>query len=196
MSTPKKPRADSTLKTLSEERQATIAAHLAEHTLVETCKWLADDGLKTSLRALSEFLCWWRLRSQLQRNGQTVETLLAEFKAAKPDSTPEQVQQVGQAFFSALALAEQDPKAWFLTQQLEFKRQAAELDAAKLALARDAEARAREEFTLARDKFQFDATKAALAKLDSLKAIKAKSNLSEDQKLEQARLELFGSAPK
>jgi glycine/D-amino acid oxidase-like deaminating enzyme len=49
---------------------------------------------------------------------------------------------------------------------------------------------------LDRDKFQFDATKAALAKLDSLKAIKGNSKLSEEQKLEQARLELFGVAPK
>lgn len=51
------------------------------------------------------------------------------------------------------------------------------------------------ELTLDRDKFQFDATKAALAKLPELKAIAANKNLSEDEKLEQARLALFGSAP-
>jgi len=49
--------------------------------------------------------------------------------------------------------------------------------------------------SLDRDKFQFDAAKACLAKLPELKAISTNKELSEDQKLEQARLALFGSAP-
>jgi hypothetical protein len=49
--------------------------------------------------------------------------------------------------------------------------------------------------TLERDKFEFDATRAALAKLPELKAIAANKSLSEDERLEQARLALFGSAP-
>lgn len=49
---------------------------------------------------------------------------------------------------------------------------------------------------LDRDKFEFDATKLALAKLDTLKTIKANSKLTEEEKLKQARLELFGIAPK
>ena len=52
-----------------------------------------------------------------------------------------------------------------------------------------------ESISLDRDKFQFDAAKACLAKLPELKAISANKELSEDQKLEQARLALFGSAP-
>jgi hypothetical protein len=54
----------------------------------------------------------------------------------------------------------------------------------------------RQELTLARDKFEFDAAKACLAKLPQLKTISTNKELSEDQKLEQARLALFGSAPK
>lgn len=53
----------------------------------------------------------------------------------------------------------------------------------------------REEVKLAVDKHQFDATRAAMAKLPELKAIATNKDLSEDQKLEQARLALFGSAP-
>ncbi len=66
----------------------------------------------------------------------------------------------------------------------------------KLGLATSREHRGVKEQNLAEAKFQFDATKAALAKLDSLKAIRNNSKLSEDEKLEQARLELFGTAPK
>jgi len=53
-----------------------------------------------------------------------------------------------------------------------------------------------QQVTLDKNKFEFDATRAALAKLPELKAISANKELSEDQKLEQARLALFGSAPK
>ena len=66
----------------------------------------------------------------------------------------------------------------------------------KLGLATVREDRGLMEANTAREKFEFDATRAALKKLDSLKAIKTNSKLSEDEKLEQARLELFGVAPK
>lgn len=48
---------------------------------------------------------------------------------------------------------------------------------------------------LDRNKFEFDAAKACLAKLPELKAIATNKQLSEDERLEQARLALFGSAP-
>lgn len=66
----------------------------------------------------------------------------------------------------------------------------------KLGLKTSAEISKARSTTLDRDKFQFDATREAMAKLDSLKAIKTNSKLTEAQKLEQARLELFGVAPK
>jgi hypothetical protein len=51
------------------------------------------------------------------------------------------------------------------------------------------------EVNLAVDKFQFDATKLALAKLPELKAIASDRSINEDEKLTQARLALFGFAP-
>lgn len=51
------------------------------------------------------------------------------------------------------------------------------------------------ELLLGRQKFEFDAAKAALAKLPELNAIKRDSSLNEDAKLEQARLKLFGETP-
>lgn len=51
------------------------------------------------------------------------------------------------------------------------------------------------ELTLAENKFQFDAAKAALAVLPELNAIKRDTSLTEDAKLEQARLKLFGTLP-
>ena len=36
---------------------------------------------------------------------------------------PRQIQAIGQAFFTLLALEQQDPKAWFLLQQLQLRKQ-------------------------------------------------------------------------
>lgn len=131
MSTDKKPRADSTLKTLPSDRQAAIAEYARTHTLTETRAWLKEDGLTTSEAALSEFLSSWRLQQQLKRNGSTVETLLANLQQTRPDWTPEQIQQVGQSFFTALALEQQDPKQWFLIQQTAIKKDQLHLDRQK-----------------------------------------------------------------
>ncbi len=170
-----KPRADSKLKTLPAERQAAIAEHARDHTLAETVKWLGDDGLKTSSAALSEFLSWYSLRAQLARNESTVDTLLAGLAKDHPDWDPEKIQTVGQSFFTALALQQQDPKQWFLIQQTQMKR---------------------EQLALDKNKFEFDAAAACLKKLPELKAIATNKTLSEDEQIEQARLALFGSAPK
>lgn len=119
MSTNKKPRGDSTLKTLSEERQAAIAQHLAGNTLAETRKWLADDGIKTSDRALSEFFSWWQLRSQLQRNESTVLNLLENLKQAEPGISAERLDLAGQMFFTALSIEQKDSLGWKRAQDVK-----------------------------------------------------------------------------
>ncbi len=127
----RKPRADSKLKTLPEERQAAIAEYARAKTLAETLLWLREDGLQTSAAALSEFLSWFALQQQLQRNASTVETLLANLSHDLPEASPEKIQAIGQSFFSALALEQQDAKGWFLTQQINLKNQQLSLDREK-----------------------------------------------------------------
>lgn len=143
----KKARGDAKLKTLPAERQASIAEHGAAHTLAETLAWLREDGLATSSGALSEFLSWWRLGQQLERNQAAVERLLLEV----PASSAEEMQKLGQAFFSALAIEQQDAKVWAFTQNLELKRGELELarqkfrrETAELFLKWQADQRARE----------------------------------------------------
>ena len=48
---------------------------------------------------------------------------------------------------------------------------------------------------LKRDKFEFDAAKAALKHLDALREIKARKGMDQNERLRQARLRLFGTAP-
>lgn len=131
MNPQKKPRADSPLKTLPPERQAAIAEYAAGKTLEETVAWLKADGLKTSRSALSLFLSWYALRQQMARNESTVATLLQNLQTTRPDWTAEQIQQVGQSFFSALALEQQDADVWNATQQIQLKREQLALERQK-----------------------------------------------------------------
>jgi hypothetical protein len=131
MSDIKKPRADSVLKTLPEDRQAAIADYAREKTLKETRAWLKADGIETSEAALSGFLRWFVLQQQLKNNAATVEQLVADFKSANPAAAPELVQQIGQSFFTALALQQQDPQQWLWIQQTAIKKEQLSLDRSK-----------------------------------------------------------------
>lgn len=124
------------LKNLSPERQAEVYARCnlpADQGggYTATRKWLADDGIKTSEAALSEFWSWYGLSQQLKRNESTVETLLKRYREINQNATAEELMQAGQAFFSALALEQQDAKTWYLTQQVGLKKEQLTLDRKK-----------------------------------------------------------------
>lgn len=119
------------MKTLPASRQEAIAGYAAEHTLADTVRWLRAEGLQTSAAALSDFLSWHALKRQCERNAATVETLLVEVARRDGGLSAERVQELGQAFFSALALEQQDAKAWYWTQQLALKRAALALEERK-----------------------------------------------------------------
>ncbi len=127
MSTTKKPLGESELKGLPAERQATIADFAVAHTLAETVDWLRADGVRTCSAALSAFLSWYHLKQQLVRNEAIVQMLLAELGKPGQKLTARRLQEAGQAFFTALALAQQDPRAWYLTQQIALRRAQVEL---------------------------------------------------------------------
>lgn len=177
MTDARKPRGDSKLKTLPPKRQEQIAEHALGHNLAETVAWLADDGLKTSVRALSDFLSWYQLRARLARNQTVVETLMETLRREDPHLNPDQLFSIGQNLFAGLAIESHDPDVWVGTQRLALEQRRQEL--------------ARENLRLQRDRFEFDAASACLEKLPELRAIAA-SGLDQSAKIEQVRLKLFG----
>ena len=72
-----------------------------------------------------------------------------------------------------MSLAQQDPESWVAIQRLNLQRA---------------------ELMLAKDKFQFDAAKLALASVQKLKTIST-SKLSDAEKIDAARRALFGELP-
>ena len=146
MNTNDKPRADARLKNLPEERQFEIEDYVASHTLNETVTWLGASGVEVSSCALSRFLAWQRLRRQMAKNELVVKELLEEVAEQHPELSPERVMELGQVFFSSMALEQQDPRVWCLVQQtgvrkahfeLEFKKYYDQVQARKEAIQRE-----------------------------------------------------------
>lgn len=172
MSDHKKPRADSVLKTLPEERQAAIADYAREKTLKETRAWLKADGLETSEAALSGFLRWFVLQQQLRQNETTVAQVLADLKQSDPNLSPESLEQAGQMFFSALAIQQQDSLTWKRVQDSKLKLGALELS---------------------RQKFQRDTVELFIKWADNKQAMDlATSNAPRADKIEKLGQQMFG----
>jgi len=131
MSDQKKSRCDARLKTLPAERQAAIVEYALSHSLSETVKWLRDDNVQTSSTALSLFLSWYRLQQRLAVNESTVESLLEDLKRNDPSLTLTQLEQAGQAFFSKLAIEQEDSLTWKRIQDAKLKLGALDLSLKK-----------------------------------------------------------------
>jgi hypothetical protein len=126
-----KPRSDSVLKTLPEERQDEIAEFAQEKSLRETVGWLSEGGIKTAKSSLSDFLTWYRLKQTMRRNQAAIQTLLTEIATEHPEITPDSLHHIGHVFFASLALQKQDHKAWYMTEQIAVRKAQLQLDTKK-----------------------------------------------------------------
>ena len=132
----RKIRSDAKLGRLPAERQEALYEFAASHSLTETVAWLRQEGISISWGPLSRWLTCQRLRQQLRLNEAAVQLLLksvrsaAQSKGCKWDE--DQLQRAGQAFFSAMALAQQDPRIWNMTQRLALAKEQLALEQSKL----------------------------------------------------------------
>jgi len=171
----RKPQSNAVLKTMTEDRQAEIFSRLTVKTdawpdtsLEAVRKWLADDGIKTSTRALSVFHSWYSLSRRLARNASVAERLKEEIKAGNPGITPEELDFIGQKFFTELAIDEGDSLAWQRAQNVKIKQGALALESRRISL-----------------------LEKKAAAFDKATGILKNKELTEDQK-RQRMLELFG----
>ena len=120
-----KPRSDSILKNLPEERQDAIAEWCREPK-TEECpgglqharEMLASDGLKVSLRAVSEFFAWYRMRSTLRGIDAKAANYEELFKKECPEATLEQIAKIGQSIFTMEASTYGDVKTFIELESL------------------------------------------------------------------------------
>lgn len=149
--TPKKPRGDSKLKTLPEDRQAEIIAYINGHTFVDAVKWLRDDGIQTSYTAVRSFWSWFKLQEQFHEDETTTEGLIEQLKAKVPALSEAELDELGQRTFSLLSIRRQDLDGFVKMRSARFK---GEIEKAKLHLREAAEKRLQESLGLQRQKFQ------------------------------------------
>ena len=186
----RKPRADSKLKTLPEERQAAIIEFMASHKLTETVKWLREDGLDTSVAALSDFYSWRQLRQQFAEDETTTESLLEQLKREVPNVSDEQLDEIGQRTFSLLSLRRQDLSGFMKVRTARTK---GEIEKEKLRLKQVAEERMQGSLTLQRQKFQRETCELFLKWSADQKAREiASGNGSNSEKIEQLGALMFG----
>jgi len=121
-----KPRSDSPLKNLSEERQEQIIewcntpksdACVGGHKFAK--QQLAADGIKVSEGALSDFYSWWNLRRDFRRTDSLTSDFEELLRKEFPTADPKRIQDFGQTFFTMQAMAQRDSEEF---RQMEYLR--------------------------------------------------------------------------
>lgn len=151
-------------------------------TYAKARKWLADYGIKISVNALQGFYnsLDMRLRFASLQSAQIAETAKNELPKDWEQAAKDRIAQL-KFELSMMNLGESQKLQLLQLQQNE------EGMKGNFALKKEA-------LTLQRDKFQFDAAKAALAAVKELKTISA-SKLSDVEKIDSVRRALFGELP-
>jgi hypothetical protein len=190
MTQPKKIRGDSILGTLPQDRQAVVGEFAQAHTLDETVKWLAADGLRVSRSALSHWLSSWAWQQQFRLVERDTLQFMRLAKERRPDLSESDLESFGNDFFQLQAVKDQDPKLF-----LKFRtaRNKAELERLKLQQAERERVIREEHLKLEREKFQWEVCaklldQAALAKAAEI----AGRPCSNTEKIGLLRRELFG----
>lgn len=147
----------------------------------------------------SDFRSWQLQQRQWDRLNQIAETDEERLTDQFPGLSREKLREATIKRSYAMADLLNDPgftlKVIKTDQSEASARFKGELEIAKLALAKEAEARARKEHELNREKFEFDAATAAKKFAAEIKTISANPKLNESQKINAIRQRLFGVLP-
>ena len=180
----RKPRADASLKTLPEERQAEIIEYMRSHKLAETRAWLTEQGITASIGALSGFWSWWHVDVRLKHQMKEAATIADELKSVlatlpQLNLNEEQLNLVAQAAFEVDAVKREDFDQFVALRQLRQKDRRLALD--------------REEHGLSLQKFQRETAELFLKWSEDQRAKEVlASSSSNAEKIEQLGSLMFG----
>jgi hypothetical protein len=141
-----KPRSDSKLKLLPEERQEQIIGW-ARSPKTDACpgglqharEQLALDGVKVSLTTLSEFVAWWELQRRFSAADSRARQVVELLKEKDPSLSPDKLRELGHALFTAEAIDSADAQTFVALERLDLDRRTAhsrgEIELEKLKIA-------------------------------------------------------------
>ncbi len=171
-----KPRSDSKLKTLPAADRKKIAAWLeTDSQKIVLARIKKNFGISSSPASLTDFYQWFHLTANLQEAASFADRLKADLKEIPGlDLDAKQLTKAGQVAFELQAMKTQNAKLFIGLRKVRQKE---------------------DELMFERQRFEFDAAKAALKELPALKLIASDKALSDDDKLSAARKKLFGEVP-
>lgn len=182
----KKPRSDAKLLSLPVEQRGELTDWLLSNVPYHRVLTMLREkfSVSTSLGALSHYWeteCSAALIARRQRAVSTADEI-AEAALKKPGNfDAATIEALKQKAFELSISPGADPRDVKSLFGLVLKARDQELS--------------EKELSLARQKFEFDAVKAALAELPELRRIAGDKSMDEDAKIRAARIRLFGSAP-
>lgn len=185
----KKKRADSVLDKLPPNQRATLEGWLFTDNLsyTDAVKKLWEDfNVRVAPSSLSSF--WQecsqrRMLSEIATSSQDAHLVVDAIKANAGEMS-----KATSALIARIAFEESRKGGGKMNREMI-------VDLTRLAMKERELAIKEAELSLAREKFEFDAAKAALKELPALRKIASDNSLNDQDKLTQVRLRLFGSAP-
>ena len=183
----RKPRADSSIENLPPEQRAAIDQWLFIENLGYAKareQMAAQFGCTLSVGALYGYYQrsqQKRLLLRIEAARETADAIRADLEKSAPLTSASAIQLISQKTFELAAAHACDAKELYLLTRLMLDARGQDLKQQAL--------------SLEREKFQFDAAKAALKELPRLREIASDSGMNEMDKLNQARLALFGATP-
>jgi hypothetical protein len=118
MNVRKRVRSDAVLKTLPPERQQEIFDRLNQPgwTMDRARAWLAETGVSTSKRALSEFYSWYAQRRKLQQTEAEAMKFQEAIRQQMPTLSASQVAEAASIYFNLQAIRTDDPYLFLALQ--------------------------------------------------------------------------------
>jgi hypothetical protein len=120
------------LKTLGLEEQARIYGYSKGKFLTEVAAWLGKQGIKVTPQTVSNFLGWYEGNLKTEWAAGKVEALLEAERRRNPKASARRLQEMGQAHFTELMMAEDNVRGWYLTQQIALRQGQLDLERKKL----------------------------------------------------------------
>lgn len=190
-----KPRTDSWYATLSEEQLWQL------YSVAKRCQWFEtvahaqkEFGLeaKVSRSAYYRWLDWMRGEDSERRLAQARIAALEAGELAKTVGLKDETAIAAYKSLAAEFALKSDAKTANRFMQMAMALRDRQLRSREVELKDAAQSTKDEQLKLARAKFEFDATKAAMEKAAEIKTISADDALAADEKIAKVRAALFG----
>lgn len=190
-----KPRADSWYATLSEEQLWQL------YSVAKRCQWFEtvahaqkEFGLeaKVSRSAYYRWLDWMRGEESERRLAQARIAALEAGELAKTMGLKDETAIKAYKSLAAEFALKSDSKTANRFMQMAMALRDRQLRSREVELKDAAQSTKDEQLKLAREKFEFDAAKAAMEKAAEIKTISADDALAADEKIAKVRAALFG----